>query len=313
MYLVFLGNDPWSVPSLQAIAAEPAFDVALVITNPPRPAGRGSRLVPTAVADAARTLGVPLLETAGVRSGAGLEAIRSASPDALVVVAYGELLSPEVLAVPRLGAVNVHFSLLPRWRGASPVQHALLEGDTTTGVTVMMMDAGLDTGAILATTATEIDPADDAGSLGSRLAESGAELLTGTLSGLRSGAVHPTPQPIDGVTRAPKLGASDRLITWSRPAARILAQVRAFAPDPGATTRFRDASLKVLAADATEPGPGAEGREPGTVDAVETDGPLIITGAGSIRLRQVAQAGRKRMGGADWARGARIQPGERLG
>ncbi|MEA2550561.1 MAG: methionyl-tRNA formyltransferase, partial [Actinomycetota bacterium] len=198
---MFLGNDPWSVPSLQALATDPVFEVALVITNPPRPAGRGSRLSPTAVAGAARSSGVPILEADGVRGGTALEAIRETAPDALVVVAYGQLLSPEVLAVPELGAVNVHFSLLPRWRGASPVQHALLEGDTTTGVTIMMMDTGLDTGPILATTAADIEESDDAASLGSRLADTGGVLLARTLSGL--GSLRPTPQSAEGVTYAP--------------------------------------------------------------------------------------------------------------
>ena len=150
MRVAFLGNDVWSLPPLRALAAAPDIQVQLVLTNPPRPAGRGSELTPTAVADAARTLELPLLEAERVRDGAGFDALDSLEPDAIVVVAYGEILTPDVLDIPRLGAVNVHFSVLPRWRGAAPVQRAILEGDETTGVTVMLMDEGMDTGPILA-------------------------------------------------------------------------------------------------------------------------------------------------------------------
>ena len=312
MRLVFLGNDPWSVPSLEALAKDPVSDVVLVITNPPRPAGRGSRLTPTAVAEAGRRLGVPVLETDGVKRGEGFDAISNAASDLLVVVAYGELLSPEVLSLAPLGAVNVHFSLLPRWRGASPVQHAILVGDPRTGVTVMQMDPGLDTGPILATSVEDIRPVDDAGSLGTRLAQVGAALLLRTLPPYGSGALKPEAQPQEGATQAPKLGPRDRLIDWERSAKTISARVRALSPDPGASTRFRGDALKVLEAQPSEVPQGGAPTEPGTVVTVDTQGPVIATGAGSVRLTQVAPSGRKRMSGADWARGARIQPGESL-
>jgi methionyl-tRNA formyltransferase len=313
MRLVFLGNDPWSVPPLEALAADPAFDVVEVITNPPRPAGRGSRLTPTAVADAARRLEIALVEVEGVREGAGFDAILGAAADVLVVVAYGELLSPEVLAVPPLGAVNIHFSLLPRWRGASPVQHALIAGDNRTGVTLMQMDRGLDSGPILATVLEEIRPTDDAGSLGARLSHAGAGLLCTVLPAYATGALKPVPQSEDGVTHAPKIGPADRVIAWGEPAQSVLGRIRALSPAPGAQTAFRGQPLKLLRAEAvgsTGPCPPVE---PGTVVSVDEQGPLIAAGVGSVRPTLVAPAGRKRMSGAAWARGARIQPGDRLG
>ena len=161
--VAFLGNDAWSVPSLEALVGEPETTIALVVTNPPRPAGRGNDLRPTAVADAARAHGLPLLEVDRVSSGSGLAALEATAPDVVVVVAYGEILGREVLELAPLGALNVHLSLLPRWRGASPVQHAILAGDERTGVTVMRIDAGLDTGPVLGSLEDEIRPDDDAG------------------------------------------------------------------------------------------------------------------------------------------------------
>jgi methionyl-tRNA formyltransferase len=313
MRLVFLGNDSWSVPPLEALVAHPGFNVTEVITNPPRPAGRGSLLTPTAVASAAGRLEVDVFEVEGVREGRGLDAIERAAPDVLVVVAYGELLTPEVLAIPRLGAVNVHFSLLPRWRGASPVQHALLARDDRTGVTLMQMDRGLDTGPILATVIEDVRPTDDAGSLGARLSEAGADLLLEALPAYVAGALEPEPQPADGVTLAPKLGPADRDIGWEQSPEDVVARVRALSPDPGARTSFRGEPLKVLQAEVTTPVSGSASNEPGTVVSVDEQGPIVAAGTGSIRLILVVPSGRKHMTGADWARGARIQPGERLG
>jgi methionyl-tRNA formyltransferase len=313
MRVAFLGNDRWSVPILRALSAAPDVDVALVVTNPPRPAGRGSRLTPTAVADAANAGGLPLLQVAGVRSGEGFAALDALEPDALVVVAYGEILTPDVLDIPAHGAVNVHFSLLPRWRGAAPVQRAIAEGDVTTGVTVMRMDEGVDTGPILASTETPIGTNEDAGSLGARLAELGGPLLVDALRGLRDGSVEARPQDDRAATYAPTPKPDERIIDWTRPAEEIVRRVRAFAPEPGAATTFRGQPLKVLEAVAH---PVSDATPPvrGTLTTSEADGTpgVDVTGA-VVRLLEVAPAGRKRMSGADWARGARIQPGERLG
>jgi methionyl-tRNA formyltransferase len=313
--VAFLANDPWSVAPLRALAEAGDVDVALVVTNPPKPAGRGSKPTPTAVAGVARELDLPLVEIARVRDGDGFSALDAVEPDALVVVAYGEILTPDVLDIPRLGAVNVHFSLLPRWRGAAPVQHAILAGDEVTGVTVMRMDEGMDTGPILATRETRIDPDEDAGTLGARLSELGAPLLVDTLRGMGAGTIEPRSQDDAAATYAPRPKPDARVIDWSEDADAIVRRVRAFGPDPGATTTFRGEPLKVLRAearpivDALTVGP-----ERGGLGTSEDDGVPFVEVVGSVvRLVEVAAAGRRRMTGAEWARGARFRPGERIG
>jgi methionyl-tRNA formyltransferase len=315
MRVAFLGNDEWSVPSLGALAAADDIDVELVLTNPPRPAGRGSHLTPTAVADAAGELDLPLLEVGRVRDGEGFVALDALEPDAIVVVAYGEILTPDVLDIPRLGAVNVHFSVLPRWRGAAPVQRAILEGDDVTGVTVMLMDEGLDTGPVLATLETPIDPEENAGSLGGRLADLGSELLVETLRGLDDGSIEPRSQDHAAAMYAPKLLPDERTIDWSQPADVIVRRVRAFAPTPGAVATFRGGRLKVVRA-RTQPVGGymlANVPRKAEIRVSEDDTPVVHgVGEDAVVLLDVAPAGRHRMSGAEWARGARIQPGEQL-
>jgi methionyl-tRNA formyltransferase len=309
--VVFLGNDPWSVPALEALASAPDVDVELAITNPPRPAGRGARLTPTAVAEAARRRGLEIAEVDGI-DGETLALVERARPDAIVVVAYGAILTRQVLDVPPLGTVNLHFSLLPRWRGAAPVQRAILEGDEIAGVSIMLVDEGLDTGPILASLPEPISPDDDAGSLGERLAALGAPLLLEALRDLRSGAAAPVAQDDAAATNAAKIRPQERTIDWADAAGSIVRRVRAFAPAPGATTTFRDAPFKVLRAAARW-----EGREQGPADSlgevrVDDDGvPVVTAGDGGVALLEVAPAGRARMPGADWARGARLEPGER--
>jgi methionyl-tRNA formyltransferase len=311
--VAFLGNADWSVPTLRALDDADDVEVGLVVTNPPRPAGRGSSLTTTPVADEARARALPLLEVDGVRSGNGLQALRHLEPDALVVVAYGELLTPEVLGIPRLGSLNVHFSVLPRWRGAAPVQRAILEGDERTGVTVMLMDEGMDTGPILATVEVPIEADEDAGTLGARLAELGAPLLVETVRQLAQGSIEPRPQPTDGVTFAPKPRSDERVIDWGEDAEAIVRRVRAFAPEPGATTTFRGDPLKVLKADAV-PVTHTGAPERGRLDVESRDGtPFVDVLNHTVRLLDVAPAGRRRMTGAEWARGARLTQDERLG
>lgn len=315
MRVAFLGNDPWSVAPLRALADEPDIEVALVVTNPPRPAGRGSQLTPTAVADAARTLDLPLLEVDRVRDGEGFDALDSLEPDAIVVVAYGEILTPDVLDIPRLGAVNVHFSLLPRWRGAAPVQRAILQGDEDTGVSVMLMDEGMDTGPILATLETAIGPGEDAGSLGARLAELGAPLLVETLRGLDEDTIEPRSQDHTAATYAPKLLPEERTIDWGAPADAIVRRVRAFAPAPGAVATFRGGRLKVLRAEPERIGGDVLAATPKRAEIrLSEDETPVIHGVGgdAVALLEVAPAGRRQMTGGEWARGARIQRGEQL-
>ena len=315
MRVAFLGNDTWSVPTLRALAEAADIDVELVLTNPPRPAGRGSQLTPTAVSDAAAALDLPLLEVARVRDGEGFEALDAMEPDAVVVVAYGEILTPDVLDIPRLGALNVHFSLLPRWRGAAPVQRAILEGDEVTGVTVMLMDEGLDTGPVLLTAETPIGDDEDAGSLGARLAELGGPLLLEALRGLDDGSLEPRSQDHAAVTVAPKLLPDERTLDWTQPAEAIVRRIRAFAPDPGAVSTFRGGRLKVLRADARPIGGYMLAAIPRRAEIrIDEDDTPVVHGMAqdAVGLLEVAPAGRKRMTGAEWARGARIQPGEQL-
>jgi methionyl-tRNA formyltransferase len=307
---IFLGNDPWSVPALERLQQSRDVDVALVVTNPARPAGRGSNLTPTPVADAARRLGLPLEEIATTREAAFSERLASLAPDVTVVVAYGEILTVDVLNAPRLGSVNLHFSLLPRWRGASPVQHAILAGDVVTGVTVIQMDEGMDPGPVLAQRAEPIRSDDDAGSLGARLAAIGSEAITEVLPALAEGRVTSDPQRGDA-TFAPKFWPGDRTVDWERPAEVVVRRIRAFAPDPGATTTFRGAVLKLIRAEVADDVSSPE--RAGMVIAVDRDGVVVASGVGAVRVLEVAASGRRRMPASDWARGVHQLVGERLG
>ena len=308
--VAFLGNDPWSVPSLEAIAAEPELSLDLVVTNPPKVAGRGSALSPTSVAEAARALDVALLEADGVDEGSGATALAELHPDVLVVVAYGHVLGRDTLTIAPYGSINLHFSLLPRWRGAAPVQRAIAAGDAITGVTVMRMNEGLDTGPILNQLEETIRPDDDAGSLGARLARNGALLLVGVLRMLPQGGVPARKQDERAATRAPKVSAEERSIDWHRSPEEIVRWVRALAPRPAATTIVRGEPVKILAAALDHQG-WSDG-EPGSVVGADDRGVLVRGRGGGVRLLEVAPAGRKRMDAAAWARGMRFSPGELL-
>jgi methionyl-tRNA formyltransferase len=306
MRVAFLGNDPRSVPSLEALARS-SHRVLLVVTRDPRPAGRGGRPRPTAVAEAARGLGLPLLEVPTVKRDPGLGALRRAAPDVLAVVAYGEILPAEVLGLPRVAPVNVHFSLLPALRGADPVRRAILEGNDVTGVTTIRMDEGMDTGPILLQAEEPIGPEDDAGSLGARLAGLGADLLVETVDRLERGELEERPQDDARATAAPRLRPEEEWIDWTEDADRVLRRIRALAPEPGARTRLRGSVLKVLRATRAD----ATG-EPGTVAEVSNDRLVVATGRGALSLETVVPEGRRRMTGAAFARGQRLEPGEPL-
>jgi methionyl-tRNA formyltransferase len=305
--VAFLGNDAWSVPSLQALSASP-HEVVLVATAEPKPAGRGNELTPTPVAEAARRLGAPLAEVESVKSGAGFKHLAMTAPDVLAVVAYGELLPPNVLNVPSIAPVNLHFSLLPSLRGASPVQTALLLGAEVTGVTTYMMDRGRDTGGILFQREERIRRYDDAGSLGERLAVLGADVLVETIDHLSAGPVAPRPQDHSIATLAPKFTAQDRVLDWSNPARVLVNLVRALSPEPAATTTLRGEGLKVFRAQEV----GVEG-EPGRIVEVTKDGFVIATAKGGFRPLEVAPAGRKRMSATAFANGYRPQLGDIVG
>jgi methionyl-tRNA formyltransferase len=315
MRVTFLGNAPWSVPSLEALAAS-SHEVAHVLTRVPRPAGRGGELRSTEVAQTARRLQRPLTEVETVRSGPGREALVESRPDVLVVVAYGEILPADVLAIPRVAPVNVHFSLLPELRGAAPVQRAILEGLAATGVTTIRMDEGVDTGPILRQAEEHIRDDDDTGSLGARLAAVGGRLLVDTLDRLETGAIREQPQDDGRATYAPKLTREDELIEWSDPADRIGHRVRALSPEPGARTTFRGKVLKVRRAEWRHvDGPDGGTPEPGTI--VVMHGDELGAYAGGERtvvvLEEVQLEGKRAISGAEFLRGYPPRPGERLG
>jgi methionyl-tRNA formyltransferase len=305
--VTFLGNDAWSVPSLEALARS-GHELAGVVTAAPKPAGRGNELRPTPVAEAARALGLPLAEVDTVKTGPGFKALAATTPDVLAVVAYGELLPPNVLHLPTVAPVNLHFSLLPELRGASPVQTALLLGLERTGVTTIVMDRGLDTGPIILQRPEPIGPADDAGSLGARLAAIGAEVLVASVDLLAAGPVAPRPQDHSLATFAPRFGPKDRVLDWSNPARVLVNLCRALSPSPAARTTFRGEPLKVFRAEAV-PASGP----PGTVVEVDAEGFVVATAEGGFRPLEVAPAGRPRMSGADLVHGYRPEVGERLG
>jgi methionyl-tRNA formyltransferase len=302
--VVFLGNDPWSVASVEALASS-SHELALVVTRDPRPAGRKGQLRATAVADAARRLELPLLETKTVKRDEGFEAIRGQEPDILAVVAYGEILPADVLGLPRVAPVNVHFSLLPALRGADPVRRAILAGHSETGVTTMRMDEGMDTGPILLQATETIREGDHSASLGERLAVVGGELLVRTLDGLENGEVKERTQDHALATMAPKMKSEDEWIDWTETAERVWWRVRALAPDLGAKTRFRDRVVKVLAAEPAE----ASG-EAGAVVEASKERLVVAAGEGGLSLVSVVPEGRKQMSGVEFARGQRLEPGE---
>ena len=310
--IVFCGTPDFAVPALERLIAA-GCDVACVLTQPPRPGGRGQKPRPSPVQRCAQAHGLAVLSPERLRGNAEvIERLRPLRPDLGVVAAYGLILPEEMLAVPAHGFLNIHASLLPRWRGAAPIQRALLAGDEATGVTIMKMDAGLDTGPILAQEATPITAADDAGSLHDRLAEMGAELLIRVIPDYVAGRLRPRPQPEEGVTTAPKITKQEVVIDWARPADAIARQVRAFSPHPGARTAITGTPVKILAATPLAGGadPGEPDAPPGTVIATE---PLLVaTGAGRLRLDRLQRAGKKPLEAQAFLRGFPITPGARF-
>lgn len=306
MRVVFLGNDPWSVASLESLAAS-AHDVVAVLTRAPRPAGRGREPRPTAVAQAARSLDLPLEEVETVKAGAGLAALVSSRPEVMVVVAYGEILPREVLETPTVAPVNVHFSLLPKLRGANPVARAILAGLDRTGVTTIRMDEGMDTGPVLLQAEESLGGRDDAGGLGRRLANLGGRLLVETLDGLARGDLPERPQDHAAASVARRFSPDEEWIDWREPADAVDRRIRALAPEPGARTRAVGRVLKVLRAEPVD----AAGPPGAVVDAGSTR-LVVAAGDGAIELHEVIPEGRRRMTGAEFARGRRLRPGDAL-
>ncbi len=308
MRVLFWGSPEFAVAVLDALLASPHAVVG-VVTRPQRPRGRGRRPRPTPVARRAEAADLPVLAPERPRGEEFLAAVRALSPDVSVVAAYGAILPPEALDLPPHGSINVHASLLPAWRGAAPVTRAILAGDAETGVSIMRMDPGLDTGPVILSEAEPIGPSDSAGAVTERLATLGGRLVVAALDRLESGEAKETPQDDSLASHAAKVGTAEAAIDWTRPFADIDRAVRAFDPWPGAWTGWRGERLKVYRVEAAA---AREAAPAGTVVAVEPD-PVIATGDGGAVLVEVQPAGGRRMTGVEWARGRRVEPGERLG
>jgi methionyl-tRNA formyltransferase len=311
MRIAFLGTPEVAVPSLDALVAAEDIEVAVVLCNPDRPKGRSRTPVPPPVKVAAEQHGIEVWQPAKPRE--VLEPFRALQVDACAVVAYGALLPVDVLAAGGAGFVNLHFSLLPRWRGAAPVQHALRAGDPTSGVTTFVLDEGMDTGPVLRRVEVPIRPDEGAGALLARLAEVGAPVLVESLRALHAGEV-PVAQPSEGATLAPKIHPEDVALDLHRPAAELANLVRSADPAPGAHTSFRGARLKVFRArPVTDADEADDGAAPGTVLATDREGILIACGEDALLLTEVQPAGKPRMAAGAYANGARIDVGERFG
>ncbi|MFI5836943.1 methionyl-tRNA formyltransferase [Micromonospora sp. NPDC051300] len=305
MRLVFAGTPAVAVPALDAIAAS-GHELLAVVTRPDAPAGRGRGLLRSPVGAWADAHGVEVLTPARPREPEFLDRLRALAPDCVPVVAYGALVPPVVLEIPTHGWINLHFSLLPAWRGAAPVQHAVLHGDELTGASVFQLEEGLDTGPVFGTVTDEIRPADTSGDLLERLAHSGAGLLVAVLDAIGDGTGRAEPQPADGVSPAPKLTVEDARVRWGDPAFAVDRRIRACTPAPGPWTTFRDDRVKLGPVTPLANGPELK---PGEL-LVEKSQVLVGTATGPVRLGEVRAAGKKAMSAGDWARGARVAAGE---
>jgi methionyl-tRNA formyltransferase len=309
MRLIFLGTPAFAVPTLERVV-EAGHRVVAVVTQPDRPRGRGQHAAPPPVKEAAVRLGLPVYQPERVRRPEAVEYLRGLPVDAMVVVGYGQIIPQSVIDLAPLGIINVHGSLLPKYRGAGPIQWAILNGETRTGVTTMRIDAGLDTGDMLLKAETEIGPGEDAIELGRRLALMGADLLVETLAGLAEGRIVPEKQDSTQATYAPLLKKEDGLIDWSQPAAAIHNRVRGLQPWPGAYTTFRGQGLHIWRAGISEEERG-RGPAPGCLISLR---PLIVAcGTGALELVEVQLEGRKRISAAAFANGQRVVENESLG
>ncbi|GAA2035430.1 methionyl-tRNA formyltransferase [Pseudokineococcus marinus] len=310
MRVVLAGTPAPAVPSLRSLLAS-SHEVVAVLTRPDARAGRGRRAVTSPVKELALEAGLPVLAPERPGDEAFLADLADLAPDCVPVVAYGALVPRRALDVPRHGWVNLHFSLLPRWRGAAPVQHAVLAGDPVTGACAFRLEEGLDTGPVLGSLEEPVGPRDTAGDLLERLAPAGADLLVGVLDALEAGTAHAVPQPADGVTLAPKLRPDDARVRWEDDATEVDRRVRGCTPAPGAWTTFRGERLRLRP---LEPAPDAAGAPlaPGALRVIR-GGVLVGTGTGPVVLGEVQPAGKRAMAAQDWARGVRPADDEVLG
>jgi methionyl-tRNA formyltransferase len=306
--IVFFGTAELACASLDALARMPAFQVIAVVTQPDKPRGRDLQLQPSAVKATAQRLGIPVLQPKRARAEEFIQEIRELQPDLSIVVAYGQILPQSLLDIPKFGSLNVHTSILPKHRGAAPIQSAILSGDSETGVTIMKMDAGLDTGPILTIRKTPIAETDNSQTLHDRLAQMGAELLVETIPAWTEGRITPQPQP-DGATYARKIGKTDGLIQWEEPAIEIWRKLRAFTPWPGAYT-FMESGGKRRLIKVWEAVPSSETGPAGQILSASRDGIVVGAGTGSLRVTVLQAEGKKRMAVHDFLTGNPLQGGQ---
>ena len=307
--IVFCGTPAFAVPSLQRLIAEPDFDVLGVVTQPDRPRGRGREIHSPAVKTAALAAGIPAYQPEKIKSVYAQEYFQRLAPDAVVIIAYGQIISQQLIDVPRLGWINLHASLLPKYRGAAPINWAIVNGEKITGLTTMRIDAGLDTGPVLLKYETEIGADETAPELTARLADAGTPLVVETLRKLDRGEITPAPQDHAAASSAPPLKKEDGRIDWSQAAPQIYARIRGLQPWPGAFTTFRAKNAHIWG----RPAPPDETPKPGTI-VVRASGVFVVCGGDSaLEIESVQLEGRKRVSAREFANGARLTPGERFG
>lgn len=312
MRVLFWGSPEFAVPFLEAVDDSGRHGVAAVVTQPDKPRGRGRKELPPPVKKAALGRGITVLQPRRPRGDEFIARIRGLEPDVSLVVAYGHILLPEVLEVPAHGSINLHASLLPAWRGAAPIQRAVAACDTRTGLTVIRMDEGMDTGPVLDSRGMEILPGETAGELSARMMELGPPLVVDVLDRLEQGSISATPQPEEGVSHAPKVSREEARVDWTRPARNVACTVRGFDPVPGAWTLHGGEVLKLFRA--LEGEPCGNDKPPGEIVGAGEEGLAVCCGdSRTVLVREVQAEGRKRMEAAAFLRGARITPGDRLG
>jgi methionyl-tRNA formyltransferase len=309
--LVFCGTPAFAVPSLRALLADSYFQIAGVVTQPDRPRGRGKKTASSPVKDAALEAGAPVYQPEKIKSESSLDYFKRLAPDVVVIIAYGQIIPASLIAIPRLGWINLHGSLLPKYRGAAPINWAIINGEKVTGLTTMQIDAGLDTGPMLLKYQTGIGPDEGAPDLYAQLAEAGAALIVETLKKLDHDEITPTPQDNSQASLAPPLKKEDGRIDWFLPAPQIYNRIRGLQPWPGAFSTFRGATCRIWGKPLK---PVAAGGMPGVILPTQEDGLLVICGGSTVlHVEQVQIEGRNRISDREFMNGARIAPGEHFG
>jgi methionyl-tRNA formyltransferase len=312
MRIVFMGTPELAAVSLRRLIAMPEFELAAVVTQPDQPKGRGLKLTPSAVKEIAQQANLSILQPQRAREESFIQQLAALKPDLITVAAYGQILPKAILDLPRFGCLNVHTSLLPKYRGAAPIQTAILNGDPETGVTIMKMDVGLDTGDILTQERTPIEPSDNSQTLHDRLAHLGADLLARTIPQYVSGAIQPRPQPAEGASYAAKIKKQDGEIDWTRPASVIWNRIRALVPWPGAFTHL-PAQPQPLLLKIWEAKPFDCAGEPGRVLQADKNGIVIGCGAGALMVSLLQREGGRRLTAAEFLAGHSLKVGEKIG